>query len=249
MVGFTESLTVEIKGDSTGLRNELESVKDQLSRFSAEFANIGSGEQGLRRLGTSFSSLFSPLQNLSNLTAQFGRQIAALGSVAIDLNVTPAITSLLQLSAMTDYVTSRLQHISGATAVTNLLSGAGQFNGVGGVPALPGGGGGFARFAEGGYVSGIAGVDRVPALLSPGEFVLQSTAVDKLGLAFLDSLNRNKTEYTSSRTSSKSSQQLPVHEKTSPRGDIHIHVHETVELSEVVRELQVKGHRLRTRRG
>jgi hypothetical protein len=44
-------------------------------------------------------------------------------------------------------------------------------------------------FASGGFVSGEKGVDKVPAMLSDGEFVMSRGAVDKFGLGFLESLN------------------------------------------------------------
>ena len=49
----------------------------------------------------------------------------------------------------------------------------------------------FAGFARGGYVSGpgTATSDSIPARLSAGEYVLQATAVSRLGVAFLDALN------------------------------------------------------------
>lgn len=49
----------------------------------------------------------------------------------------------------------------------------------------------FSGFARGGYVSGpgTATSDSIPARLSAGEYVLQATAVSRLGVAFLDALN------------------------------------------------------------
>jgi hypothetical protein len=44
-------------------------------------------------------------------------------------------------------------------------------------------------FASGGFVSGEKGVDKVPAMLSDGEFVMSRGAVDKFGLGFLEALN------------------------------------------------------------
>lgn len=52
-------------------------------------------------------------------------------------------------------------------------------------------GGGFARklFASGGRVSGPGGIDRVPAWLTNGEFVMSKGAVDKYGVSTLEAMN------------------------------------------------------------
>jgi len=50
-------------------------------------------------------------------------------------------------------------------------------------------GGGFNKFAQGGFVSGPAGVDKVPAKLTAGEFVMSKGAVQKYGVDTLASMN------------------------------------------------------------
>jgi hypothetical protein len=49
----------------------------------------------------------------------------------------------------------------------------------------------IARFAAGGFVGGMGGPrsDMVPALLSNGEYVMKSNAVDKYGRGFMDQIN------------------------------------------------------------
>ena len=49
--------------------------------------------------------------------------------------------------------------------------------------------GGFKPFAQGGFVSGPAGVDKVPAKLTAGEFVMSKGAVQKYGVDTLASMN------------------------------------------------------------
>jgi hypothetical protein len=55
-------------------------------------------------------------------------------------------------------------------------------------------GGMVEGFAYGGMVSGPGGPrsDRVPAMLSDGEYVMQASAVDKFGLEFMNTLNHGK---------------------------------------------------------
>jgi hypothetical protein len=49
--------------------------------------------------------------------------------------------------------------------------------------------GGFAPYASGGPVPGNGTGDTVPAMLTPGEYVLRRSAVDRLGLGLLNQLN------------------------------------------------------------
>jgi len=56
------------------------------------------------------------------------------------------------------------------------------------------GGGGFLAniFAEGGTVSGVGSRDTVPALLTPGEFVINKRSVDRIGIENLNRINKPK---------------------------------------------------------
>jgi TP901 family phage tail tape measure protein len=53
-------------------------------------------------------------------------------------------------------------------------------------------GGPIRKFATGGYVPGSGNRDTVPAMLTPGEFVIRKKAVEKIGVGKLSALNRNK---------------------------------------------------------
>ena len=64
------------------------------------------------------------------------------------------------------------------------------------VPVTPGGGGGgggggsdYEHYARGGYVRGSRG-GALAAIVHAGEYVLRPEAVEKLGVGFLDDLNR-----------------------------------------------------------
>jgi hypothetical protein len=47
-------------------------------------------------------------------------------------------------------------------------------------------------FASGGSVFSPRGTDTVPAMLTPGEFVMKKSAVDKYGVGFMDSINKGR---------------------------------------------------------
>lgn len=49
------------------------------------------------------------------------------------------------------------------------------------------------KYAKGGYVSGEKGVDKIPAWLSDGEYVIKRKRVKELGIPFLDALNEGKS--------------------------------------------------------
>jgi len=66
--------------------------------------------------------------------------------------------------------------------------------GVAGIGRGGGGGGGrpISRFASGGMVPGSGNRDTVPAMLTPGEFVIKKSSVNKLGTGTLAAMNQNK---------------------------------------------------------
>ena len=51
------------------------------------------------------------------------------------------------------------------------------------------------KYAKGGYVSGEKGVDKIPAWLSDGEYVIKRKRVKELGIPFLDALNEGKSVF------------------------------------------------------
>jgi hypothetical protein len=74
-----------------------------------------------------------------------------------------------------------------APGVANL---AGIARGGGG-----GGGRGFSRFARGGIVPGSGNRDTVPAMLTPGEFVIKKSSVKNLGAGTLAAMNENRLNH------------------------------------------------------
>lgn len=55
-----------------------------------------------------------------------------------------------------------------------------------------GGGGSVSKFARGGFVPGTGNRDTVPAMLTPGEFVIKKSSAAKLGAAQLHAMNENR---------------------------------------------------------
>jgi len=71
-----------------------------------------------------------------------------------------------------------------------LAPGLGQLAGIG--RGSRGGGGGFSKFARGGMVPGQGNRDTVPAMLTPGEFVIKKSSVKSLGAGTLAQMNENR---------------------------------------------------------
>lgn len=224
---FTESLTIRILGDSSGLRRELEDVLRRLDALRQRIADVGSAGQQLAKSFSGLSQATTPLQQLSKLLTQITQQIRALSQTPIALNVQPALASLQRLFAMIEAVAARLRMIS-------VLPTPYVGNPISTGPALP------PKFAAGGLVLGPTGVDRIPALLTAGEFVLNRQTVAALGTDLLNSLN-------TSPTASPAPSASPA--TTNHFGGITINVRESADVNGLVRDLRLQGIHLRNRRG
>lgn len=233
MANFTESLTIRILGDSSHLQNALDGVTRRLSDLQSRLSQIGNVEQQIGRTVGRFSRLARPLEEVSRLLDRIANQARLLGRIPINLNVAPAINSLNVLSRMIDQmaVKARLLSIGGI--------------GGGGFP-LPSSGR-VPRFADGGLVTGPSGVDRIPALLTSGEFVIRQPVVQQLGATFLSALNQNLRGVLPRGVpmAAPSSGPAPVNNF----GGISINVMQAADVNTIVRDLRFQGIRLRNRRG
>jgi hypothetical protein len=119
---------------------------------------------------------------------------------------------------------------------------------IGAGPVGPSVGGPPIRsFGDGGLVTGPAGRDVVPSLLSAGEFVLSRETTAVLGSEFLEALNGPGTRRMSRPTPRESivrSQQTTNH-----FGGITIQVANAAGVNDVIRDLRLQGVQLRNRRG
>jgi hypothetical protein len=226
---FSESLTVRILGDSSQLRSELSQTVVQLQSLQERVNGLTTAGQ---QIGQSFSRLegaMRPLQQLSQLLTQVTGQIRALSQQPVTLDVQPAMQALQALIQAIEAAIARLRMLGAVKAA---------------VPGAGGGGGGPAvRLAAGGYVVGPPGADRVPAMLTAGEFVLSREATLALGAGFLGSLNTGSNPSSAraaATTSSTTNNQI---------GDLHIHVQQTADVNSLVRDLRFQGIQLRNRRG
>ena len=151
----------------------------------------------------------NPAPAQGKLDAMVAAVNAALGTMTIDADPGPAIGKLADTKGAVDRTVGvmtidadpgpalakargAVSAINGMTAtitVTTREITVKETRTVRGVPEVSGGG--IMRFARGGIVPGYApGIDRIPALLSPGEAVLVPEAVRLLGERAIAGLNR-----------------------------------------------------------
>lgn len=232
---FTESLTIRILGDSSSLRQELDSALSQLNRFEQRVQSIG---QAVQQLGNSFGAIsrgLGPLQSLSKMIVQITSQVRTLSQTPVTLNVQPALLALRQLAYAIDAIAARLRSLSG-----------GRVGGGDGAPVTTPSGSGVQKFAQGGLVTGPAGMDRIPAMLTAGEFVLNQQAVAHLGSSLLNAVNSNPNSNAGRSLAATPASSTAT---TNHFGGININVRETADVNAVVRDLRLQGIQLRNRRG
>jgi hypothetical protein len=235
VANFSESLTIRILGDSAHLERELEGVERRIAELDRRFSRFGELNSRFDELSTRINSLARPLTNVSRLLDRVAGQAQRLGQIPITLNVGPAIAALNVLLGMLNVVAARLSALS----VGSILAGFGGGGGAG-VRMLP-------RLAEGGLVHGPAGRDRVPALLTAGEFVLRQPVAARLGTDFLEALNQGHSPRGSAERARTGAASGGTH--VNNFGGIAIHVSRPADVNSIVRDLRLMGFRLRNRRG
>jgi len=182
-MAFSESLTVRILGDSSGLQRELSRVLQSIDDLHRR---IESTTQATGQIGTALSRVSQatgPLQQVSSLLARISLQARSLSQQPVNLNVTPALNSLQRLMQSISAVASQLHNLAAASAVSSMPTFAPL---VGPSVAAPN----TRRMASGGLIVGPTGIDKIPAQLTAGEYVLNQQTVQTLGPSFVDQLNQ-----------------------------------------------------------
>lgn len=261
MAEFIERLTVEIEAETASFEEALSQLIDRIGTMESRIASLlevsSRAGAALERLSSQGAGLILVAQLLERILLLMG-QIAARPLV---INVAPALAALQSVLALMSLIAAR-----GAAV-----------GAIGGAPT--GGGGRVAGFASGGLVTGPPGLDRIPAFLSQGEFVVRREAVEQVGLGELIKLNQTGRETIfreresprheqpfslpsersnpvraralSTSTESRSSNVSTVIEEVhdSRRTEFHVHVTDGLDLEEVVGRVSLSEQRLRVRRG
>ncbi|MBD3673493.1 MAG: hypothetical protein HUJ26_08195 [Planctomycetaceae bacterium] len=236
MANLNESLTIKIQGDSSGFSRELDQVVSQVTNLESRLNSVDSASQRLASSLQGLRSAMAPINRISQALEQVKQQMTSLSSTPITLNVQPALNALQSLQAQIAATRAQLQALQGMSA-----TGAGF------------GGAGAVGYAHGGLVNGRPGLDRIPAMLTAGEFVVRESSVNQLGVQFLSVLNE-RGSLPQRSASRENIRELNESDRTVPSpqthfGGVNIHVRQTTDLPGVIRELQAGGVRLRNRRG
>lgn len=230
----TETLTLQIAGDSAPLQRELDAVEQRLATFQSRLASVTDAGRGFETLASRFAQLARPIEQVGRMLDRLGAQIERLAQIPVRLNVAPALQGLALVSQAIDAVAAKLQTLA---APRPFLPGP--------LP-LPADPGPIRRFADGGYVAGPPGLDRVPALLSAGEFVLRESAVRQLGTTFLHQLNQSAAPRPSAPVAGAPPS---TSNAITNVGGIAIHVTRPTDVAHLLRDLRHNEFRLRNRRG
>lgn len=233
MADFQESLTIRIRGDSSEFVDELDRVVDKIGELDSQLSSFDSLGRRIGSVLDRVGQMTQPLGLVSQAIARISQQLTQLSAQPVTLNVQPALAALQVLQGQIAATIAQLMYL-------NALSvGFGGF-----------GGSRLSGFAQGGLVQGRPGMDRVPAMLTAGEFVIREPMVHDLGVSFLSALNEFGAETRSgSRTPFAGDERKPATTQVTNFGGVHIEVNQTTDLSGVLRELQAGGVRLRNRRG
>lgn len=233
-MAFAESLTVRILGDSSQLKAELRDVVRDLGGLQSLLDRASGVGDRIREGLDGVGGAVRPLEQLSQLVGRIVGQVGQLSQTPITLNVEPALQSLRQLS-------ESIQAVAAQIAALTVMP-------IGGPPVGPAGGGAPIRaFGDGGLVTGPAGRDVIPSLLSAGEFVLNRETTAVLGREFLEALNGSGAPRSSRPTVQESI--VRTQQTTNHFGGITIQVANAGGVNDVVRDLRLQGVQLRNRRG
>lgn len=151
--------------------------------------------EAIDKLREAIENLASIMSQKLSVLAEFTRYLEAVKLMA--QNAEDAVNDLKDaIDALQDKTITISVNIEGAEGLGDLGGGGGDGGGGGSTPhtgGLIGADGGVRYYAKGGLLSRLfkpVGTDTIPAMLTPGEYVMRRGAVEQLGVPFLQRLNR-----------------------------------------------------------
>ena len=108
----TESLTIEIQGDSSGLSQALDDALARVESLQSAAESASSSAAGIGGRLASVSTALQPLQLVSQQLTRISQQASALAQQPISLNVQPALSALQSLMAAIQAVAAQLRTLS-----------------------------------------------------------------------------------------------------------------------------------------
>lgn len=218
-IEFLRQFGIELESTSGKFVGPIEAVKQLSNAFSGleegdlTFVRVGEEIAGFRQIGKVLPLIreFAVAQEALKVAQQGQDSLAkdaATAQLALSVRIVKVKEEFLALvrsiSETTAFQTMANTVLSLAEALLKLgeaikpvlpfiglLAGVRAFKGLSGfATGLRGGLGGARGFARGGMVPGTGNKDTVPAMLTPGEFVIRKNSVAKLGADNLESMNQ-----------------------------------------------------------
>jgi hypothetical protein len=243
---FTESLTVRILGDSSGLQRELEGVLSLLAGFRESVSSIADAGQSAVAGLSAIEGASAPLQQVSKLIATITRQLQVLAQTPVTINVAPALGALQRLLGIVDLVASRLRMLSAGSGAGGMLPAAGGAASKGLAPS-PGVGSSGSMSVSG--VAGAGGFNTASALAVAPRFDVLSALQPGRGSVASAGGTASLDPTATRRATGAGGSSVTGPSTTNHFGGITINVREAADLNGVVRDLRLQGIHLRNRRG
>jgi len=242
----TESLTIEIQGDSSGLSQALDSALAKVESLQTAADNAASAAGSVGSRLASVATAMQPLQLVSQQLTRISQQAQVLSQQSITLNVQPALSALQSLMSAIQAVASRLSSLS--------LTGGGPIRGPvgGGAGTLGGSGGAGAASTADAASRSLTSlvVSTAPYSLDSGNGISLATGQAPL-VDFVPSARRNTSPLSPSDSRGASS--LSTFDQSSSTvnhfGGITIEVRETGDINALMRDLRLQGLSTRHRQG
>lgn len=177
-----------VRGMTDGLKGTFSTFTDSLGKNFLALAD------GTKSVKNAFKDLaISVIQSIAQIATQMAAQATVKALFGLALGFLGGTTGSAAAADGSSSTSADLFAQGGVTAATG-----GYITNKGTIERV-------RHFASGGVVSGgTSGRDSVPSMLMPGEFVMNTKAVDSVGTDFLHSLNQQTNSVASTSTSSKS---------------------------------------------
>ena len=108
----TESLTIEIQGDSSGLSQSLDDALSQVESLQTAASGASNTAGGIGSRLATVSTALQPLQQVAQQLSLISQRAQALSQQPISLNVQPALSALQQLMSAIQAVAAQLNALS-----------------------------------------------------------------------------------------------------------------------------------------
>lgn len=165
--GAVDAIVVTSNTENSSLLNVITSL-DNASVSLGNFSNkLSTTNTSIKGLGTSALGASEETEGTKKVMGDLS--VTSIPSMIAAIGMVTGSDGLMKFA-------QQLQVVFQVLSMISMASGSGSF---------------FGLFAEGGYVkgSGSGTGDSIPARISPGEYVMKASAVRKLGVGYLNSLN------------------------------------------------------------